>query len=143
MPIYTTTKCGKCGAIWENMSSTSARNESIGPPLIKCRLCLCLNRTNQVLYRDASLFKKIRFWLKTIYSIILLGIAPLAFGLYTLINPSSLNLHPAFSLLIIFIGLFFIYGFYKSYSNLDNIKNIEKKYDSNGGFLWSDEKEIF
>ena len=72
MARYTTTKCGVCGAIWENM--TQGTHSSIGPPLVKCRKCLSLNRTNRVLYRDASASKKVFFWLGQFVSLIFIGV---------------------------------------------------------------------
>ena len=60
MAVYTTTKCGHCGDTWEWMEQ--GITPSIGTPVIKCRKCDGLNYTKHVLYRDASIARKIRFW---------------------------------------------------------------------------------
>ena len=137
MGTYYTTKCGHCNVKWENF--VSRRSSSFGPPNIKCRICGGMNVTAMDLYRDFNLFQKVFYWAGNIIQDLLF----LFFGLILLVG-GIWSINDSFSavkLIPILIGLYFIVRVVMTFfAYSKNRKYIEETYDSNGGFLWSDEQ---
>tara|TARA_Y100000766_G_C18897840_1_gene601877 strand:+ start:144 stop:572 length:429 start_codon:yes stop_codon:yes gene_type:complete len=138
MAIYTTSKCGNCGISFQFMSSS--RDSGYGPPLIKCRNCLTLNKTKFKLYDDMGKFKKIRFWISNCGRLIIAGFMLCALGVACLFfQPPDEQ-----SGILVLVGLgsfaYGIYHFVNLYQFILYVKKgtIEKLCEENGGFMWSD-----
>lgn len=141
MGVYTTTKCGNCKKYWELFSY--GRRGKIGSPIVKCRSCNSLNRTNLFLYRDSSRFTRIWFWTERTFESLFFSILGFLLG-------GSLLLSDKFSagedipVFLKFIGIgiisFSFYGLYNFFNIKKNMSEIEKTFDNNGGFLWSDQQ---
>ena len=131
MGIYTTTKCGHCNDLWEDMDWGA--HPSIGPPIIKCRKCGGLNKTKQVLYRDASLPTKISFWFGQGMNALLYGVGGVGIGIAML---SSMDKNGWIAFFPLGFGVFQLYELTQQ---TKGAKALEECFDNNGGFLWSDE----
>lgn len=129
MGVYTTTKCGYCNERWEHMEG--GKTPKIGSPFIKCSTCNEINKTGRILYRDASVFQKIFFWLGQSHRFLIYGLIPLIFGTYILFYESEFIL---FALIFLGSGVYYGYDFYKTSRLLRELENL---YDENGGYLWS------
>ena len=148
MGTYSSTSCGNCGQVWQNMES--GRNSSFGSPIIKCRACHSLNESESKLYRDMNLFEKGFFWSGQIFlNGLIYGIGAILMGLYfidrfdlleQLVQDLS-SLLTWFSVALSFASMGYgvsnIYGLIKL---LSTIKKIQALYDKNGSFLWSNEE---
>lgn len=137
MGTYYTTKCGHCNVKWEHFSSR--RRSSFGSPNIKCRSCGGMNATAMNLYRDFNLFQKLLYWVVNLIQDLLF----LFFGLILFIG-GIWSISDSFSgvkLFPILVGLYLIVRTVMGlFAYSENRKYIEETYDSNGGFLWSDEQ---
>ena len=151
MGIYRTTSCGVCGIEFEYMQSRG--KIYIGPPIIKCRQCESLNKTNWVLPNQATLWinfldisQSVRNVLTalaavlvsiSIYIVLLLDLL----GFIEMINEDEI--HP----IALFIPLACIIAFGKTliswYQALVERKEyhstLVKLFNEQGGFLWSDQ----
>lgn len=147
MGTYSSTSCGNCGQVWQNMES--GRNSSFGSPIIKCRACHSLNESESKLYRDMNLFEKGFFWSGQIFlNGLIYGIGGILMGLHFIDRFDMLErlvqgfgFYSAFMVAVFFAfmgyGVSNIYGLIKL---LSTIKKIQALYDKNGGFLWSNEE---
>ena len=131
MGVYTTTRCGYCNDKWEDMEWGS--HPSIGPPFIKCRKCGGLNKTKQVLYRDASLGRKISFWFGQGLTALIYGVGAVGLGIGML---SSMESYRWIAFFPIIFGMFQLYQLSQQKKDA---KALEDSFDKNGGFVWSDE----
>ena len=146
MGIYSSTKCGSCGEYWQFMENRN--NLSIGPPYLKCRKCLAINKTKQILWRDANLFKKIWFLgVNSIRSIFFgcLGLVMFYAGISKLYEYFFTDNYddyagPFWLTIITLLGGFMAYKqFIFLITANSQFKVLEDLYDKNGGFIWSDE----
>ena len=140
MAVYTSHQCGHCNVYWDILSQGA--DNPVGPPLVKCRKCNGMNKTSHKLYRDMSSFDKVSFWIKQASSNIFFGLM----GLFVGVGFSYKAITDYDELgWIVFIaiigGISLAYSQFKNlYTTPNQIKNVEKLYDQNGGFLWSDEQ---
>jgi hypothetical protein len=132
MGTYSTTKCGHCNYAWEIMEYGS--KGSIGPPVIKCRNCLGMNKNPQVLYREADWYTKLVFWLRVSLNALVFGLGGIAAGI-----GFYLNLDSNLKWFGVFPFLFGIFIVFQTSQNKKAINILEKTFDNNGGFVWSDE----
>ena len=161
--LITSSKCGHCGANW-NISIGA--NSNIGPPVIKCKSCNGLNKTNMYLYRQANLFGKIWFWITQslggFYMIIPIGIIYAQFVTTSetvydrwgdVVEIKEIPPDPnAFLIGFALVLAAVIFYLFIPLDSLKFIKELERRFDENGakayvtesskdydGFLWSDE----
>ena len=133
MASYQSTNCGSCGASWQNMSATHDTN--IGPPYIKCRHCNSVNKTEMYLYRDANWFGKLYYWFSISFSTLLFGVGSIIAGI-GFIRSDIGNIAIVVGVLLLGFGF---YQIKKLFDSSKYFKILEKTFDNNGGFLWSDE----
>lgn len=134
MGKYQTTKCGYCGINWAIMSAVDS---NIGPPKVKCRNCDEINNTEMYLYRDANWFGKLYYWVSSLINVIIFGGISFVLGIGGLSGKfDSGNLGYVVGLVALVFSLF---KFKDVFEIPKSIKNLERIYDKNGGFLWSDE----
>ena len=136
MAVYTTTKCGSCGAKWEDDSVRVF--SSVGPPLVKCKACNINNKTSLKLYRDMSTFDRLFFWLGQ-------GAYCFVFGPLGLGSAISIAFYTDFNIFLriiisIILGCLGILVFFNLFTKPQQIKDMEELFDKNGGFLWSNEQ---
>ena len=136
MAIYTTTSCGSCGAEWESMSV--GKRNSVGPPLVKCKVCNTLNKTSHKLYRNMNTFNRILFWLgEGTYSFIFgLGGLGGAIGMALFANDINIFLRIIIPIILGALGCLVLINLF---NKPKQISEIEEIYDKNGGFMWSDD----
>lgn len=155
MGIYVTTKCGSCGKTWQSFHYGG--NSICGAPYIKCYNCKNLNTTKMDLFRNFSFNDKVSFFFTEILFGSLFGLIGLIIGCYFFntffIEQNffnfSLSNDPWYWILIgklfvliiclgpIFFGLQIIYNKITTYFQ---INKMEKTYDKQGGFLWSNQQ---
>jgi len=144
MGIYKTTKCGHCGIKWEFLKPSL--DEKLGPPFIKCQSCNTLNKTKSKLYRDLSLKEqdKLRFKNDKIFFIIniLIIILCLLWG-WGLLQVEIEERSLIGTLLVLSIPGLILFNSIKrieGHQPLNEIvSELEKEYDNNGGFIWSNQ----
>jgi len=136
MAVYTTTSCGSCGAKWEVMSVGTT--SPVGPPLVKCKVCHVKNKTSCKLYRDMSGFERLLFWLgESIYCFVF---GPIGLGgAIGIAFYADFNIFLRIIIAIILLGLGTLV-FVNLFTKPQQIKDMEKLFDKNGGFLWSNEQ---
>ena len=133
MAVYTTTSCGSCGAEWESMSV--GKRNSVGPPLVKCKVCNTLNKTSHKLYRNMNTFNRILFWLgEGTYSFIF-GLGG-AVGMALFANDINIFLRIIIPVILGALGCLVLINLF---NKPKQISEIEEIYDKNGGFMWSDD----
>lgn len=155
MGIYVTTKCGHCNKSWQLFQYGG--NSLCGAPNVKCRHCNGMNLTKMDLYRNFNLSDKVSFFLTEIlfgigFACIGLGIGGYFFNTFFIEQnffDFSISKDPWYwiligKLFIIFISLgpllFSFKLFYNKLTVFRNIKKMEKIYDRQGGFLWSNQQ---
>tara|TARA_B100000900_G_scaffold358948_1_gene330128 strand:+ start:2145 stop:2549 length:405 start_codon:yes stop_codon:yes gene_type:complete len=122
-------KCGHCGYSWRNGVEES--DGLCGPPLIKCRICNKINKTNRVLFKDLNIVQKIRVYGNLVISVLVFGIIPLIAGIVGIFKGEY------FFVIMFIIGVFFTwFGLFKE---INYYKERDALYDLKG-FLWSDEE---
>ena len=144
MATYVTTRCGICGAIWEEHSP--GRHSSFGPPVVKCSSCGGYQRTKFKLFRDMNLLEKALFLFgqvlfKLCISLVLFIGSTYFFTDYYFEEFSSFT---TFEMIVGGIGggIFFlasIFTFIDVISTRTAIKDTESKFDANGGFISSED----
>ena len=135
MAVYTTTKCGSCGAKWEDESVRGL--SSVGPPLVKCKACNINNKTSLKLYRDMNTFEGLFFWLGQ-------GAYCFVFGQVVLGGAIGIAFYADFNILLriiisIILGGLGVLVFFNLFTKPQQIKDMEELFDKNGGFHWSNE----
>lgn len=153
---YVTTKCGHCKTKWEFLSSERV-DILLGPPVVKCSSCGGLNKTKHKLYRDMNFFQKSWFFIQQGLLRIIYNSGIIVFGILIprnfLITRDKYGNIPLVGyledgnyfgpLIITGIGLgisWFGYNNLKDSFQLKGItRELEKRFDDNGGFLWSNE----
>ena len=135
MATYQTTKCGSCGTTWDSMGAVDS---NIGPPKVKCRFCNGMNKTKMYLYRDANWFGRLYHWATSLVYAIIFGGILLMVGIGGLLGKFDAGW---IGYTIGFVALVVSFIMFKNVLDIPkSIKNLEKLYDKNGGFLWSDEQ---
>jgi len=141
MVVYTSAKCGHCGASWANLSPNAQLTsfDTIGPPIIRCMYCSKDNVTEWKLPRDLNPIQKlIHINAKQVLGIILsFGFMGIGYGAFSEIyDPKTDNiiLTLIFSLPFVFVG---IKGLWNNLNQKSDLKYLEDKFDKNGGFIWS------
>lgn len=145
MGVYYTTKCGHCNIKWEFLNMRG--NTKLGPPIVKCSSCFKMNKTKYKLYRDMSIFEKTVWYVQCLFSIGF-GLIMLIGGLFLLFDMIFYGGHISgiieesdwlgwvFSIGLILIGS-------RNSSEIFHLnshrKDLEHFFDSNGGFLWSNQ----
>lgn len=134
MAKYQSSSCGHCGVNWQFMGSNDT---NIGPPKVKCRSCNQINSTKMYLYRDANWFGKLYYWISLLFNTILFSGVALAVGIGGLMGKfESGIIGYVVGVISLTISLFM----FKNIMRIPkNIQVLEKLYDRNGGFLWSDQ----
>ena len=148
MAVYTTAKCGHCGINWTTLNPNTPNTVfgKLGPPVIKCSTCYRDNKTNYKLIRDLNPLEKILYVkVKNIFGIIL-SLCFIAVGFYLgfVVTPGAKDegIVPAVILFSVFSVAFVVLGVIGIKNNVNGSSDfdcLEMKYDSNGGFLWSNE----
>jgi hypothetical protein len=155
MGVYVTTKCGHCSNNWQFFQYGG--NSVCGAPNVKCHHCHGMNSTKMDLYRNFDLKDKISFFITEIifgigFSFLLLGIGGYFFFTFFIEQnffDFSISKDPWYwiiigKLFIAFISLGPLYvGLNSIYNKLTiykQIKKMEKVYDEQGGFLWSNQQ---
>lgn len=144
MGVYKTTKCGYCNDTWEFFYPLS--DESLGPPIIKCVKCYHLNKTKSKLFREMN--EKEQNWIKfkndTLFFII--NTIIILFGIvmmWGLLGIEVENRSYIGTLIVLSIPGSIIFGSIKrivKHQPLNEIvSELEKEYDNNGGFLYSNQ----
>ena len=132
MGVYVTTRCGHCDYAWAKMEYGDTGE--IGPPVIKCRNCLGMNNTKQLLYRDSDGYTKFVFWGRTILNAFFFGLGTIIMGVGFFVKLEG-NLK-WFGILPFLTGVIVLY---QTSLTTKAAKALEETYDNNVGFLWSDE----
>mgnify|MGYP003565048144 FL=1 len=155
MAVYSSSRCGHCGHVWRSMRVGS--DLTFGPTYIRCRQCKKINKSGLHLYRDFNWFGKLLFITGRILLLLGIGAALLYFGylaasdLYYFeitqrklkfqVNPNNYGIwelvvgHVVFVLLSL-LGVFRVFKFF--YTPFE-VRELTKKADANGGYLWNDE----
>lgn len=132
MAKYVTTRCGYCKSYWEVFAP--AGSSSVGSPIIKCRNCLGLNKSDKKLYRDLNLSQKILFWAGSTIGFIIYGFGGIAGGLFIIKGNNEKIIAWVIGIILIIFGALSIYALFKIKGSL---KSLEHEFDENGGFIWS------
>ncbi len=143
MVVYSSAKCGHCGISWTslNPNAPSQSFDKIGPPVIRCSTCLKDNKTKWKLPRDLNIIEKlINVKGKQVFGI-LFSLAIIIGGFYFGIG---IYLETDGGL---FEGLFFfclgvipgVIGLKNNLTVHTDLDYLERKFDKNGGFCWSNE----
>jgi len=129
---YTTSRCGHCKIIFQSMDTS---DWPVGASVIKCSHCGGMNNTGKTLWRDMSSIRKFGISIKLLFSTLVFVISPFAGGIALLLYAE--NWWKILSVLAFLFSytqgknLFYINKFHKI---------IEKRFDENGGFLYSNEQ---
>ena len=137
MGVYTSTSCGSCGANWDYMAA--GRRNPVGPPYVKCRVCNTINKTSSKLYRDMGTFRRIFFWLDLGSANLIFGLGGLGGAIGFAFFAPDVNIYLKI-LIVIAFGSLGVSQLYNLFTTPKQIRYIEKTFDKNGGFLWSDEQ---
>jgi len=156
MSVYTTAKCGHCGEKWTSLNP-SVPWGIFGPPVIRCIHCQKDNKTRHKLPRDVNpiikvLISAIKGFFGLVVSLAILCVGPaIFFGMYQSYGPDwyYVSSDPSKGFNFVFVGMiaFFVFGsFYWGITGIRNslkfdsdMRIVERKFDENGGFLWSNE----
>ena len=155
MGRYVTTRCGHCDKNWQLFRYGG--NSVCGSSNVKCHYCSGMNVTKMNLFRNFNLNDKISFFITEI--LFAIGFASIGLGMGSyffntfFIEQSffnfSISKDPWYWILIGKLFILFItlgpllFGFNTIYNKLSvfrQIKKMEKKYDKQGGFLWSNQQ---
>jgi hypothetical protein len=156
MGTYQISKCGHCKKTWASMEYLA--DSSCGPSIIKCVLCDSLNLTRMKLYRDMTFFKRFIFWLvrgivKPIFGLFMLGLG-IGFLYWQYLTIDEGGQTPMshmfeinnwftiifFNAIAIGLGWLGILNIRDSLSIKMQINQMEKLFDKNGGYLWSNQE---
>jgi hypothetical protein len=156
MSVYTTAKCGHCGEKWTRLNPNVPWG-IFGPPVIRCIKCNKDNKTRHKLPRDVNpiikvLISAIKGFFGLLVSLIILCVGPaIGMGVYSeygsnfiyVSGDPSKGINYVFTVMILlFVIGPVIYGI-KGVINTLKFKSdmliVERKFDENGGFLWSNE----
>ena len=156
MATYQTTKCGHCNTKWSFMQY--GEDSSCGAPIIKCINCKGLNKTKMKLYRDMNSINRFMFWIGRGFVKPLASLVMIAVGIYVLYriyfitdkfgvthmsemleinNWLVIIFSNVVPLVIVFMGAEQIKD---TLSLTKQLKLMEKTFDENGGFVWSNQQ---
>jgi len=155
MGIYVTTRCGHCDKAWQLFQYGG--NSVCGAPNVKCHHCNGMNVTKMDLYRNFDFSDEVSFFVTEVlfgigFALLGLGIGGYFFNTFFIEQnyfDFSISKDPWYW---IFIGKAFIafislgpilFGIKLIMSKLTvykKIKRMEKMYDHQGGFLWSNQQ---
>jgi hypothetical protein len=131
MGYYENLKCGKCKFSFTGgyVRSNGFLRTYLGVPYIKCPKCQNVNKTGFKPYSTFHLIEKIYHWFSIIirYSIFgfMMGLGIFGISTYLLkVNTNNLNL-----LFLFVIVTILSMNIYAIFSELKDIKEIEKKYE--------------
>ncbi len=155
MGVYITTRCGHCNISWQLYKY--GENSECGAPNVKCSSCQGMNGTRMDLYRNFDFGDKVAFFVTDIIFPMGFGLIGLGIGGYffytSFIQQNffdfSISNDPWYWILIGKLFILFIafgpilFGLTIIYAKLNiyrQIKKMEKIYDKQGGFLWSNQQ---
>ena len=160
MSVYTTAKCGHCGEKWTSLNPNVPWG-IIGPPIIKCGSCYKDNKTRHKLMRDLNpIFKWTILIVRSFTGILVsLGILAASVALFIygwpyffdnftngkMLGKGGLNiiLGVIFNVIGLLLPLIFLYigvnGIKNNVTYSSDVKEVERVFDENGGFIWSHE----
>jgi hypothetical protein len=155
MGLYVTTKCGHCNETWQLFEYGG--NSACGSPNVKCIYCNGVNKTKRNLYRNFNLKDKLSFFISEILFGFIFASIGFVIG-FQFFNMFFLeqnffdysNSKDAWYWIVIgklFVAwlslaplLFSFKLFYNKFTIFIQIKKMEKAYDKQGGFLWSNQQ---
>lgn len=155
MGVYVTIRCGHCNKPWQ--LHQYGANSVCGAPNVKCSFCKGMNGTKRDLYRNFDFGDKVSFFVTEVFFPICFGCIGLGIGGYFFNSffiqqnffDFNLSNDPWYWILVGKIFIIFIslgplhFGLHIIYNKLNiyrQINKMQKVYDKQGGFLWSDQQ---